>query len=120
MTGGFWQNVRKMGRPGFLSESDAFQKLKKEIPQQAAQQRDLIKTDKEKKKGGEKKAAEDKIPGGLADHAPDSGFAAKGLRKGQKVEREHTSDPELAKEIAKDHLTEDPAYYDKLQKIEKK
>jgi hypothetical protein len=102
-----------MGRPGFLSESDAFQKLKKELPQQAAQQRDLMKTD------NEKKAAKDKIPGGLADNAPDSGFAAKDLRKGQKVEREHTSDPELAKEIAKDHLTEDPAYYDKLQKMEK-
>jgi hypothetical protein len=32
---------------------------------------------------------------------------------------EHTTDPEIAKEIATDHLMEDPNYYDKLEKIEK-
>jgi hypothetical protein len=32
---------------------------------------------------------------------------------------EHTSDPKLAAEIAKDHLTEDPRYYEKLDMMEK-
>ena len=31
---------------------------------------------------------------------------------------EHTDDPSLAREIARDHLTEDPAYYDKLERME--
>lgn len=36
------------------------------------------------------------------------------LEKGMKVEMEHTSDPKVAKEIALDHLFEDPRYYTKL------
>lgn len=40
------------------------------------------------------------------------------LEKGIKVEMEHTDDPEKAKEIAKDHLWEDPDYYTKLATIE--
>ena len=32
---------------------------------------------------------------------------------------EHTDDPDLAREIAMDHLTEDPDYYTKLEKVEK-
>jgi len=40
------------------------------------------------------------------------------LVKGIKVEMEHTEDVEIAKEIAMDHLAEDPNYYTKLKKIE--
>lgn len=40
--------------------------------------------------------------------------------KGAEVEVEHTSNKEMAKEIAKDHLFEDPKYYTKLSKMEKK
>lgn len=40
------------------------------------------------------------------------------LKKGLEVEKEHTKDIEKAKEIAMDHLSEDPNYYDKLRKIE--
>jgi len=40
------------------------------------------------------------------------------LKKGINVELEHTSDKNLAKEIALDHLTEMPNYYTELQKIE--
>ena len=39
------------------------------------------------------------------------------LNKGIKVEMEHTEDKEIAKEIAMDHLYEDPNYYNKLSKI---
>ena len=39
--------------------------------------------------------------------------------KGTTIETEHTSNKEMAKEIAKDHLFEDPKYYTKLAKMEK-
>ena len=40
------------------------------------------------------------------------------LKKGIKVEMEHTKDEDKAREIALDHLWEDPKYYQKLKKIE--
>jgi hypothetical protein len=40
------------------------------------------------------------------------------LRKGIKVELEHTTDPAIAREIALDHLAEFPDYYDRLAKAE--
>lgn len=43
---------------------------------------------------------------------------AKQLDKGIKVELEHTKDKSVAREIALDHLAEDPKYYDKLDKAE--
>lgn len=60
---------------------------------------------------------EDKIPGGLSDGVPDSKFDKKELAQGMEEETEHTSDPSIAKEIAKDHLTEDTKYYDKLKRM---
>jgi hypothetical protein len=41
------------------------------------------------------------------------------LKKGTKVEKEHTNDSELASVIASQHLDELPDYYDRLAKIEK-
>jgi len=66
------------------------------------------------------KTGADKIPGGLADKKKPSDFNQEALRKGVKVELEHTSDHGIATEIAMDHLTEDLKYYNKLEKIEKK
>ena len=40
----------------------------------------------------------------------------KELNAGIEVEMEHTNDPETAKRIALDHLSEDPEYYEKLAK----
>lgn len=42
------------------------------------------------------------------------------LTKGIKTEMEHTKDKNKAKEIAMDHLSENPNYYDKLKKVETK
>jgi len=42
----------------------------------------------------------------------------KQLKKGQKVEKEHTKSKETAKKIAKDHVFEVPNYYDKLKAVE--
>ena len=74
------------------------------------------------------KVKEDKIPGGLAkgmklsDIAKHHKVSVANIKqefiKGYAVEREHTTDVEVAKEIALDHLYEDPNYYSKLSKIE--
>lgn len=69
--------------------------------------------------GAEKPITEDRIPGGKADDRPDSDFDPEQLAKGVKVEMEHTDDPEVAKEIAKDHILYDGSiYYDALEKME--
>jgi hypothetical protein len=60
--------------------------------------------------------SQDILPGGMAaelgvtalDVDPDE------LRAGIEEEMEHTEDPRVAKQIALDHLAEDPAYYSKL------
>lgn len=58
------------------------------------------------------------IPGSKAVSKPDSAFNAKQLRTGTKVEKEHTTDARVAKEIAKDHLSEFDDYYVALKKME--
>jgi len=60
------------------------------------------------------------VPGGLAEGKPDTDFNADALAEGTAVEMEHTGDTEKSKDIAKDHLTEDPDYYTKLKKMEAK
>lgn len=40
------------------------------------------------------------------------------VKKGTKVELEHTKDKDKAKEIALDHIKEIPNYYDKLDTID--
>lgn len=71
---------------------------------------------------------EDTFPGGLADKYSLDDLAKKHgvgvdeiksqIAKGMKVEMEHTNDKKVAFEIAKDHIFEDPKYYDKLKTIE--
>ena len=51
-------------------------------------------------------------------HGVDRMQIAKQLDKGIKVELEHTKDKSVAREIALDHLAEDPKYYDKLAKVD--
>lgn len=62
----------------------------------------------------------DHLEGGKADDKTPADFERKSLEDGQKHEKEHTKSPTVAKEIAMDHLTEDPKYYEKLEKVEKK
>ena len=50
----------------------------------------------------------------MGDNTPSEKVNPVELSLGVQVEMEHTNDPEIAKEIAMDHLTEDPAYYTKL------
>lgn len=58
---------------------------------------------------------EDLIPGGKGDKANSRQFDPHELEMGIKTEMEHTKDEAMAREIAKDHLTEDPHYYTKLK-----
>lgn len=62
----------------------------------------------------------DKLKGGLGDESDVSEFDPEQLGKGVRVEKEHTTDTGLATEIAKDHLVEDPKYYDGLEEMEEK
>ena len=62
---------------------------------------------------------EDVLPGGKADGQPSSDFDPEQMKMGIKVESEHTDDPKVAEEIARDHLAEDPEYYTKLKAIHK-
>lgn len=61
----------------------------------------------------------DKIPGGLASGKKPEDFDQEQLAAGIKVEMEHTTNEDIAREIAMDHLSEDPNYYKKLKTIEK-
>jgi len=55
-----------------------------------------------------------KLPGGEGDSTPPDQVDPTQLSTGIQIEMEHTNDVEIAKEIAMDHLTEDPKYYTKL------
>jgi hypothetical protein len=59
----------------------------------------------------------DRLPGGEGEGRPDSDFDPEELAMGVEVELEHTADRDIAKEIAKDHLSEDGKYYTKLRTI---
>ncbi len=55
----------------------------------------------------------DRIPGGQAEGMTPGAFDPDRLAEGTKHELEHTTDEDIAREIAMDHLTEDPDYYRK-------
>ena len=77
-------------------------------PYEAMRNRKLIKT------------SDDILPGGIGDKYNVSDFPKKEMAKGVKTESEHTTNPAIAADITKDHLVEDPKYYTKLEKVEKK
>jgi len=58
------------------------------------------------------------LAGGL--RRPHARFHSAELAKGVKMEMEHTKDPRIALEIAKDHLMELPDYYTRLEAMLKK
>ncbi len=60
------------------------------------------------------------LPGGRAEGKPSRAFPKGQLRMGRKVEMEHTRNPRVATEIAKDHLAEFKDYYTRLAQMERK
>ena len=75
-----------------------------------------------------KKSVNDAISGGLSDGLTTNYIARQHnapielielmLKWGIDVESEHTDDPNIAREIAMDHIMEDPVYYKKLHEME--
>ena len=59
----------------------------------------------------------DRLPGGKASGMSPRAFDPEQLKIGMRVELEHTPDPRIAREIAMDHLAEDPTYYTKLARV---
>ena len=74
------------------------------------------------------KSAKEELHGGLADNKSvadiakdtdaDTSQIKEQLNEGRQVEREHTKNDSAATEVAKDHLEENPQYYDDLEKME--
>ena len=62
----------------------------------------------------------DRLRGGKADNKKLTSFPLSKLLKGMRHEMEHPSDPDLAAEIASDHLVSNINYYDRdlLKEIE--
>ena len=58
------------------------------------------------------------LPVGKHNDVPDDKFDSDQLQAGIKIEMEHTNNPEIAKCIAKDHLSEISDYYTRLKKME--
>ena len=58
------------------------------------------------------------LAGGEAGDRKVPGESSKQLTLGKRVEMEHTRDPKVAEEIARDHLAEIPDYYTRLHKME--
>lgn len=65
-----------------------------------------------------KRWAGDVLPGGRGDAYPPSAFDPRQLQLGIGVEMEHTHNRRIAQDIARDHLAEDPRYFDMLAKAE--
>lgn len=65
----------------------------------------------ERARGADALTYVEKLIGGAADGMPDSAFPARELARGMRHELEHTTDPQIAREIAKDHLVENQNYY---------
>jgi hypothetical protein len=59
------------------------------------------------------------LKGGMGDGKQDVEFDPEELAMGVAIEREHTNSALIAKEIAKDHLSEIPDYYSRLKNMEK-
>lgn len=68
----------------------------------------------------EEEEEENQLEGGIGDETDPDELDQEELAMGEKVELEHTTDPAIAKEIATDHLTEDPKYYTHLKEMEEK
>jgi len=60
------------------------------------------------------------LKGGMAEGRSPREFDQKQLEKGIEIEMEHTDSPEIAQQIAMDHLAEHEDYYKYLPKMEKK
>ena len=101
---GFSQRAHCQGRKKKLKES-----INEAVRTELAQLKDLAR--KFSKEKSEKQVEKDKIEKMFVT-------LQRQLKKGMKVEMEHEMGLKKAKEIALDHLKENPYYYDDLEKVE--
>lgn len=105
-----WEiSLRNWGHDPALSSSPANSKYKA-----------WKKTNKDAIAKSKAKKAKELIPYGRAKGMKPSDFDPKQIEKGKEIELEHTNNPNLAREIAMDHLTEIPDYYTHLEEMEQK
>ncbi len=112
------QQLKNAGPADFFKKKndlDAVEAMVSELRQRVGL--DLLNEEPIKTADNQKTAEE--LVGGLGDGKKDSEFDPEQLEKGIEVEKEHTPDIAIRKEIAKDHLMEDDRYYDYLEKMEK-
>ena len=67
-----------------------------------------------------KRAIKERIPGGKAEGKDPNKYPSDQVDMGEKIEKEHTPDPDVAREISRDHLEEFDNYYTGLNEMEKK
>jgi hypothetical protein len=66
-----------------------------------------------------KKDSSNLLPGGKGDDLEEKDVDPEEFEMGIQVESEHTTNKKIAREIALDHLAEDPKYYTKLKMLHK-
>lgn len=110
----FYSTANKQGRKAENWKKKSAQEKLTELLDQVPDDGDL-----KEKEIAEAPASQGGIPGGLADGLPSATFPGDQLQEGTETEtEEHGGPPGVATDIARDHLTEDPKYYDHLEKME--
>ena len=67
-----------------------------------------------------RKKRKNKIKGGIGDNLTEEEVSDQELEWGIEIEKEHSPDKEIQKDISFDHLEEDDEYYTHLREMEKK
>lgn len=102
------QTMGNFGRLGYASKqeaNDAMQALVRNFHRNSPSEAD-----------GNAKTSAERVIGGKGDNKTDKEFKQDELKKGIVHEKEHTNNPAIAKEIAKDHLSERSDYYTALSR----
>lgn len=66
------------------------------------------------------KISKERIPGGRAEGKDPNKYDSKEMNIGIGVEKEHSSNIDIRKEISRDHLEEFSNYYTRLKEMEEK
>ncbi len=131
ITGKSWAAISKLFGGGNYKDDggpNAVAGVRGEAPLPGVVKVSKEKKEKKKKVNKEEMLYEDVLHGGEGDGITEDKLNKKELEMGQEVEMEHTNNPDLAREIARDHLSEefkdgkkkkDQKYYTKLKQIHK-
>lgn len=99
-------------KPKWKLEQEKYEEMAKQMANQVAAS---VKYNNWYKKARKWK---DHLPGGRADGKTPQDYEKSQVEKGHLIEFEHTDDPDIAREIAMDHLEEHKEYYTGLENME--